>query len=67
TTTASNAGHLRPGTEPRRAAALTMETTMFAAQTSGSATPGADGPDAADPHPLTADEIWDFIAHGITK
>ena len=38
TTTAHDAGYLRPGTEPRRAAALTMETTMFVAQTSGSAT-----------------------------
>ena len=35
TATAADAGHLRAGTEPRRAAALTMETTMFVAQTSG--------------------------------
>jgi len=86
TTTASNAGHLRPGTEPRRAAALTMETTMFAAQTSGvpfTSTAEADGdqgdddPDTGGPHlsavgtalaarPFSADEVWDFISHGIT-
>jgi AcrR family transcriptional regulator len=66
TATAHQAGCLRPGTEPRRAAALTMETTMFVAQTSGSATPDDDAPGAADPRPVTADEIWDFISHGIT-
>jgi AcrR family transcriptional regulator len=63
TTTASHAGQLRPGTEPRRAAALTMETTMFVAQTSGAATPDDD--DIG--RPVTADEIWDFIAHGISS
>ena len=61
TARAADAGQLRPGTEPRRAAALTMETVMFTAQTSG----GAD-PDGVV-RPVTADEIWDFIAHGIAK
>jgi hypothetical protein len=58
---AADAGQLRPGTEPGRLAALTMETVMFTAQTSGGADPeGVVGP-------VTADEIWDFIAHGIAQ
>jgi AcrR family transcriptional regulator len=61
TARAADAGQLRPGTEPRRIAALTMETVMFTAQTSG----GAD-PDGIV-RPVTGDEIWDFIAHGIAK
>ena len=56
-------GQLRPGLQPRRIAALTMETVMFTAQTSGAPDPGDDGPAA---RPVTADEVWDFIAHGIT-
>ena len=48
--------------------ALAMETTMFVAQTSGSATPDdAEDPDAAAARPVTADEIWDFISYGITR
>ena len=95
TTTASDAGQLRPGTEPRRAAALTMETTMFVAQTNGApiaaagdsnrdgakdgdlaaAAPDGTAPDGTAPdgtvldaalRPVTAEEIWDFIARGIT-
>src|SRR6202042_3548490 len=61
TARAADAGQLRPGTEPRRTAALTMETVMFTAQASGA--PGPDG----IVRPVTADEIWDFIAHGIAK
>ena len=38
-----------------------MEVATFTAQTSG----GAD-PDGVV-RPVTADEIWDFIAHGIAK
>ena len=60
---AVNAGRIRPGTEPRRIAAIIMETVMFSAHASGG--PGADS-DGAGPRPVTADEIWDFIAHGIT-
>jgi AcrR family transcriptional regulator len=51
------AGKLRGGTEPRRVAALAMETVMFVAQSSGAPAPAA----------VTSDEIWDFIAHGITS
>lgn len=50
------AGVLREGFEPRRVAALTMQTVMFNAQSSGQ----------TGSHPLTADEIWDFCAKGFT-
>ena len=70
TAAADDAGQLRHGTEPRRTAVLTMETVMFTAQTSGAAGPeSADDPDGTGTagRPVTASEIWDFIAHGITK
>ncbi|WP_046731319.1 TetR/AcrR family transcriptional regulator [Streptomyces humi] len=51
-----DANLLRPGFKAKRVAALTMQTVMFNAQSSGQ--------DAA--HPLTAEEIWDYCAHGIT-
>ncbi|MCX4705408.1 TetR/AcrR family transcriptional regulator [Streptomyces sp. NBC_01373] len=51
-----DASLLRSGFEARRASALTMRTVMFNAQSSGQ-----DGP-----HPLTADEVWDFCAKGFT-
>jgi AcrR family transcriptional regulator len=57
---AAAAGALRPGIRPRRLAALTMETVMFIAQA-----PGV-GDDAEDAHPLTADEVWEFCAKGLT-
>jgi len=60
-TEAGEAGLLRPGTAPRRVAALTMETVMFVAQSSGS--PAAT--ESADGRPVTAAEIWDFCARGI--
>jgi len=64
TTAAAAAGQLRAGMEPRRAAALTMETVMFVAQSSG--VPGHDGTGASHgSRPVTADEIWDFCAYGI--
>ncbi len=60
----ADGGQLRPGLQPRRLAALTMETVMFTAQTSDAPYPGdVDGVAA---RPVTADEVWDFIAHGIT-
>lgn len=64
------AGQLRAGTEPRRTAALTMETVMFTAQANSAPTPDTgDNPDGMAPalRPVSASEIWDFIAHGITK
>ena len=51
------AGQLRPGTNPRRMAALTMQTVMFIAQSSGGA-----GDDTANP--ITADEAWEFCTTG---
>lgn len=53
---ASEAGVLRPGVNPRRMAAMTMQTVMFVAQSSSS--------DDASVKPITADEVWDFCAHG---
>jgi hypothetical protein len=38
-------------------AAMTMQTVMFIAQSSGS-------PDDATVHPITADEVWDFCSRG---
>ncbi|MDH6213682.1 TetR/AcrR family transcriptional regulator [Streptomyces pseudovenezuelae] len=47
---------LRSGFEARRVAALTMQTVMFNARSSGQ----------EESHPLTAEEIWDFCANGFT-
>ena len=60
-TAAAGTGQLRAGMEPRRAAALTMETVMFVAHSSGA--PGTDATSGS--RPVTADEIWDFCAHGV--
>lgn len=54
---ASEAGQLRTGINPRRMAAMTMQTVMFVAQSSG-------GADEASIQPISADEIWDFCAKG---
>jgi AcrR family transcriptional regulator len=61
---AATAGQLRAGVAPRRAAALTMETVMFVAQTTGGPGP-LDGSGDGDARPITADEVWEFCAHGI--
>lgn len=53
---ADAAGTLRAGVNPRRAAALTMQTVMFVAQ---SATVSD-----TDLPVITADEVWDFCAKG---
>lgn len=57
---ASAAGQLREGINPKRMAAMTMQTVMFVAQSSG-------GADDGSVHPITADECWDFVAHGFAK
>ncbi len=54
---ADDAGKLRNTINPKRVAAMTMQTVMFIAQSSG-------GPDDATTHPITAEEVWDFCAHG---
>lgn len=53
---ASETGKLRTGVNPRRMAAMTMQTVMFVAQSSGS--------DDATNKPISAQEVWDFVAHG---
>jgi AcrR family transcriptional regulator len=53
-------GDLRPGTRPRRAAALTMQTVMFIAQSS-------EIPEDENGHPLSADEVWDFCTKGFVR
>lgn len=54
---ASEAGLLRDSLNPRRLAAMTMQTVMFVAQSSG-------GPDEGSIKPISADEVWDFCANG---
>jgi AcrR family transcriptional regulator len=64
---AARAGRLRPGVEARRAAALAMSTVMFAAQNSGTPDPGNPVADAdGGARTVSADEIWEFVAYGIT-
>ena len=53
---ASEAGVLRAGINPRRIAAMTMQTVMFVAQSSGS--------EDIAVKPISADEVWDFCSHG---
>ena len=55
-TEARAAGELRDGVHPRRSAALTMQTVMFIAQSSGDVD--------EDVLVITADEVWDFCARG---
>lgn len=54
---AKDADQLRTDANPRRAAAMVMQTVMFTAQSSG-------GIDAETAHPITATEVWNFCAHG---
>ena len=55
---AHDAGVLRSGINPKRMAAITMQTVMFVAQSSGS--------DDATIKPISADEVWEFCAHGFS-
>jgi len=51
----------------RRVAALAMATVMFTAQTKGAPDPGSPAAGAnGNVRPVSADEIWDFVAHGVT-
>lgn len=56
-TQAEEAGELRPGLNPRRTAAMTMQTIMFIAQANGSS-------DDETVRPITAQEAWEFCSHG---
>ncbi len=55
---ASAAGQLRADINPKRMAAMTMQTVMFVAQSSGS--------EDVAVKPISAQEVWDFVAHGFT-
>jgi AcrR family transcriptional regulator len=67
TARAGKAGRLRSGAEPRRVAALAMATVMFTAQTSGAPDPSSPAGDGnGSVRPVSADEIWEFVAYGIT-
>jgi AcrR family transcriptional regulator len=57
---AAEAGELRAGINPKRVAAITMQTVMLIAQYSG-------GADDATVHPITADEVWDFCSRGFAR
>jgi AcrR family transcriptional regulator len=57
---AAAAGRLRPDANPRRTAAMTMQTVMFIAQSSGAL-------DDQITHPITADEVWTYCADGFAK
>jgi AcrR family transcriptional regulator len=59
TTEADAAGQLRAGVNPRRAAALTMQTVMFVAQS-------ASVSDNELPV-INADEVWEFCAKGFAS
>ncbi|MCA2207785.1 TetR/AcrR family transcriptional regulator [Nocardia sp. JW2] len=54
---AKKAGEMRADLEPRRMAAVVMQTVMFTAQSAG-------GSDEDGTHPITAGEIWNFCAYG---
>ncbi|MXP23295.1 TetR family transcriptional regulator [Gordonia sp. HNM0687] len=55
---AGQAGRLRGDADPRRVASMMMQSIMFIAQ-----------PASADmlPTPITAEEVWDFCAHGVAR
>lgn len=55
---ADEAGCLRTGVNPKRMAAMTMQTVMFTAQSSAP----ANEDDIA--HPITSEEVWNFCAQG---
>jgi AcrR family transcriptional regulator len=57
---AEDAGHLRQGVKPRRAAALVMQTVLFVAQSNGVA-------EDEGTHPLSAGEVWDFCSQGVAQ
>lgn len=50
-------GELHPGANPRRLAAMTMQTVMFIAQSAG-------GTDDATVKPISAEEVWNFCSRG---
>jgi AcrR family transcriptional regulator len=57
---AHSAGEIRADIIPRRIAAMTMQTVMFIAQSSGAT-------DDATMRPIEADEVWAFCARGFAN
>ncbi|MBF6276776.1 MULTISPECIES: TetR/AcrR family transcriptional regulator [Nocardia] len=53
-------GRLRTDLNARRTAAMVMQTVMFTAQSTG-------GTDEETTHPITAEEVWNFCAHGFAQ
>ncbi|MBF6145832.1 MULTISPECIES: TetR/AcrR family transcriptional regulator [Nocardia] len=53
-------GRLRKDLNARRTAAMVMQTVMFTAQSTG-------GTDEETTHPITAEEVWNFCAHGFAQ
>ncbi|MEE3849511.1 TetR/AcrR family transcriptional regulator [Gordonia sp. LSe1-13] len=59
-TEAAEADELRADLQPRRVAAMVMQTVMFIAQSSVAT-------EDPDNHPITADEVWEFCAQGFVR
>ncbi|MDR7166349.1 AcrR family transcriptional regulator [Nocardia kruczakiae] len=57
---AQEQGRLRKELNARRTAAMVMQTVMFTAQSTG-------GIDEETTHPITAEEVWNFCAHGFAQ
>ncbi|WP_227982018.1 TetR/AcrR family transcriptional regulator [Nocardia spumae] len=57
---AQEQGRMRKELNARRTAAMVMQTVMFTAQSTGST-------DEETSHPITADEVWNFCAHGFAQ
>jgi AcrR family transcriptional regulator len=57
---AAAADELRADANPRRTAAMTMQTVMFIAQSSGAV-------DDHTAHPITAEEVWTYCARGFAR
>ena len=57
---AAATGQLPADAQPRRLAAMVMQTVMFTAQSSGAI-------DEETQNPITATEVWNFCAHGFTR
>lgn len=57
---AAAAGALRPDANPRRLAAITMQTVMFVAHSNGVSD------ERGSQRPVTADELWEFCSRGFS-
>ncbi len=57
---AQEQGRMRKELNTRRTSAMVMQTVMFTAQSTGST-------DEETTHPITAEEVWNFCAHGFAQ